>query len=137
MFCDRISYGFDRLNIINYRHIFVLCSPDARLVDGSGPHEGRVEVFYGSTWGTVCDDRWDIYDAHVICHQLGYELGAFEAHRNSYFGSADGPIHLDDVECDGRESSLFDCNHSGFSNDNCNHRTDAGAVCLSMFLPVI
>ncbi|XP_011666645.2 deleted in malignant brain tumors 1 protein [Strongylocentrotus purpuratus] len=113
------------------RNVILQCdSTDVRLVDGSVPYEGRVEVFYGATWGTVCDDQWGIQDASVACRQLGYELGAKEAPRNSYFGSADGPILLDDLYCYGQESSLFSCPHSGFANDNCNHRTDAGAVCL-------
>nr|XP_054748157.1 deleted in malignant brain tumors 1 protein-like [Lytechinus pictus] len=111
--------------------VYLVCDrTDVRLVDGSEPHEGRVEVFYGATWGTVCDDDWDINDANVVCRQVGYSYGAFEAPRNSAFGAADGPILLDDLQCYGWEHSLFSCGHSGLANDNCNHRTDAGAVCL-------
>lgn len=45
-----------------------------QLADGSDAASGRVEVRISpdDDWGTVCDDLWDLNDAHVVCRQLGY-----------------------------------------------------------------
>ena len=43
-----------------------------RLVDGSGPHEGRLEVCVNEAWGTVCSNGWDNTDSNIVCNQLGY-----------------------------------------------------------------
>ena len=95
---------------------------------------GRVEVYHNDTWGTVCDDGWDITDANVVCHQLGYERAMF-ALGLAIFGEGSGPIYYDDVACNGTEARLADCLHPGIGIENCNHSEDAGVVCYADMPP--
>ena len=44
-----------------------------RVLGGSGLNEGRVEILYGDSWGSVCDDSWDLTDAEIVCRQLGFD----------------------------------------------------------------
>ena len=43
-----------------------------RLAEGPGSHEGRLELYHNSVWGTVCDDGFTDAAARVVCHSLGF-----------------------------------------------------------------
>ena len=34
--------------------------------------EGRLEICMNNNFGTICDKRFDTFDAEVACRQLGY-----------------------------------------------------------------
>ncbi|XP_025905927.1 scavenger receptor cysteine-rich domain-containing group B protein [Nothoprocta perdicaria] len=99
-----------------------------RLVNGSHRCEGRVEMFYLSQWGTVCDDAWDLRDAGVACRQLGCGR-AVAAWGEARYGQGAGYIFLDNLKCKGTEASLLRCSHIRWDVHNCDHSEDAGALC--------
>uniref|UniRef100_A0A672HD69 SRCR domain-containing protein n=1 Tax=Salarias fasciatus TaxID=181472 RepID=A0A672HD69_SALFA len=108
--------------------IFLSAASTVRLVNSGNRCSGRVEIFHAGQWGTVCDDRWDLDNANVVCRQL--DCGrAQSASSSAAFGAGSGTIWLDDVHCSGNESSILDCRHSGFGVHNCGHHEDAGIIC--------
>ncbi|XP_063963108.1 deleted in malignant brain tumors 1 protein-like [Lytechinus pictus] len=106
----------------------VVCFLGVRLADGASENEGRVEILVEGSWGTVCDDLWDLDDATVVCRHLGF-VGALAALPQAYFGEGSGDILLDGVQCNGSEANLKDCKHKGIGVHNCAHKEDAGVIC--------
>ena len=99
-----------------------------RLVNGSTKFEGRVEVYHDGEWGTVCDNGWDLNDAHVVCR--GLFLGqAVLARHNSFYGQGNGQIWLDDLGCTGKEKSIEQCSYHGWGVNNCKHSRVVGVKC--------
>ena len=100
------------------------------LNDGYGfPNQGRVALYYKNQWGTVCDDSWDINDAHVVCRMLGYPKAIGFTTQSLFGGAKTGPIWLDEVNCTGTENTLAACPHGGWRISDCDHTEDAGVIC--------
>ena len=112
----------------NYCIYLFLGDTQIRVVNGDSSCSGRVEIYHNGEWGTVCDDSWDMNDAEVVCRQLGCGK-AVCAPQQANFGEGSGKTWLDNVQCSGTESSITQCSHNGFGNENCDASEDAGVVC--------
>ena len=91
--------------------------------------EGTVRICHLNLWGDVCDDHWQKRDADVVCRQLGY-AGAEEATILSEFTTL-GNVRfwLDDVHCDGTETSLAQCRYNVWGANDCRAPERAGVRC--------
>ncbi|KAM8792417.1 LOW QUALITY PROTEIN: scavenger receptor cysteine-rich type 1 protein M130-like [Eudromia elegans] len=108
--------------------VVCLGSRQVRLVHRAGHCAGRVEIYYNGTWGTICDNSWDLLDATVVCRQLGCGV-AVNFTSSAHHGEGSGQIWLDDVNCSGDEAALWDCPARPWGQHNCRHKEDAGVVC--------
>ncbi|KAM9003117.1 scavenger receptor cysteine-rich domain-containing group B protein [Sarcophilus harrisii] len=102
--------------------------PEVRLVGGPSRCQGRLEILYNGSWGTVCDDDWDVVDANVVCRQLGCGY-ALPVPLPLAFGQGRGPIQLDNVDCKGQEAALSECGSHGWGVHNCYHYEDVAVMC--------
>ena len=104
-------------------------SGGVRLVGGATELEGRVEVCLDGEWGTVCDNFWSNLDATVVCHQLSLGKTDAAAIQGAWFGPGTGPIHFNNVFCNGGESMLTDCTHMSSAGSECTHSQDSSVIC--------
>ena len=77
----------------------------------------------------VHDYRFRIWCIHTCCiHTHTHTLypGASKTIR----GYGNGQYWLDDVRCNGDESTLIECDHRGIGKHNCGRREMAGVNCL-------
>ena len=95
-------------------------------VDGVN-YAGRVEVFYQGKWGKICRNKWDIYDAKVVCRQLGFQSALAEfIGMNTRDDTVS--VAMSDVACTGQESVLASCKRRD-GNHRCVDNKGAQALC--------
>ncbi|KAG2469491.1 DMBT1 protein, partial [Polypterus senegalus] len=126
--CPALDYGQEECTHKNDAGVVCSYHFSLRLTDGQGICDGRLEVLYSGSWGTVCDDSWDLADAFVVCRELQCKLPVDTTAPVSY-GPGRGHIWLDDVNCKGNESSLLECGHETWGQHNCRHKEDVGVNC--------
>ncbi|WAR29395.1 SCAR5-like protein [Mya arenaria] len=108
------------------------CARDIRLANASTYRfigvQGRLEVRYDNSWGTVCDDTFEKgirnTNVKVVCRMFGFR--ECDCVREAGLGEGSGVIWMDDVECGGGESSILNCHHRGWGSNNCGHSEDVG-----------
>ncbi|XP_077586729.1 lysyl oxidase homolog 3B isoform X1 [Stigmatopora nigra] len=101
---------------------------NVRLKGGAYTGEGRVEVLKGGEWGSVCDDRWNLLSASVVCRELGFG-SAKEAMTGGRMGQGVGPIYMNEVKCSGQERSIWNCPFKNITSEDCQHTEDAAVRC--------
>ncbi|XP_070570678.1 CD5 antigen-like [Ptychodera flava] len=86
-------------------------SERVRLVNGRNRYEGRVEVTLQSTsWTPVCQSRWDLHDANILCKELG-RPGAMMSGRDDNALENDERERIVRVDCDEDSESITQCDY--------------------------
>ena len=98
-----------------------------KLVGGENASSGNVYFMNGP----VCDDNWDIDDAHVVCRELGFQ-SALEITKGSYFGRVYRDFMTNNVQCTGDEAALEFCQRQDKADSFCSGEEAAGVLCKQM-----
>lgn len=86
-----------------------------------------MELWQDTQYALVCADGFDDTDAKVVCHSLGYRNGISIC--CSVFGDMpDYKISINNVQCNGHESSILQCAYSN-NADGCPNNRYASVAC--------
>ena len=102
----------------SYIFLSSICADLVRLVGGSAPSEGFVEVNLGGAWGAVCSNGYfNSAAATVVCRQLGLTYSAllpsYSAATARPGPGMNGtlPYLMSNIQCYGTEARLQDCGY--------------------------
>lgn len=81
--------------------------------------------------GRICRDGWDDKDAQVVCRQNNYIRGFAYSHYVEEGKQSSGPYWISNVQCQGHEKSLQECQHTPAGSVNeCSSFHYAGVFCF-------
>ena len=90
--------------------------------------QSRVSLYHlAATAKSFCEQLTFHFQGHVVCHQMGFTLGAAQVFSNSHFGMVPADFSYDNVQCIGTETNLDDCPHD--NSHNCSNFEGAGVEC--------
>ncbi|XP_067451834.1 scavenger receptor cysteine-rich type 1 protein M130-like [Thunnus thynnus] len=107
--------------------IELTCSDSVRLVNGTKPCSGRLEVKSEQSWSSVCEADFDQQDAEVVCRELG--CGAPSVLQGALYGEVEAPMWTKEFQCGGHESALLDCGRSDSARSTCSPGKAVGLTC--------
>lgn len=105
-----------------------------RLLGGRTVNEGRLQVRIDNQWGTVCNYRWNIINAALVCQQLGLVLNPddwfMERNQIPDAGTAE-QIILSNVDCTELDTDITTCRAESVEDfeNSCTHEHDVGVKC--------
>ncbi|XP_068613041.1 neurotrypsin-like [Brachionichthys hirsutus] len=89
-----------------------------RLQGGRSKLDGRVEVYLGGVWGSICSDEWGDEDAAVVCRQLGKGISG-HARTVPLIGPGTAKLHWRAIRCRGEEPDLLRCPKTTWNGEEC------------------
>lgn len=104
-------------------------SPNITLSASHYMYEGIVEIYHNGEWGTICNTNWNYNNSLLVCQMAGFNSVVTGA---TYHGRGNGTVWLDNIQCTGSETTLFECTHGrwGVVGDDClDHSRDVTVVC--------
>ena len=93
--------------------------------------EGIVQVQHEGKWGYICPSNWLTVNSFVLCGQLGFPSTEQQESYSAPLQDVADPVYwLDQVTCEGWESSIVSCDHAGWVTHHCERREALKIKCL-------
>ncbi|XP_060565389.1 scavenger receptor cysteine-rich type 1 protein M130-like [Ruditapes philippinarum] len=101
---------------------------EVRLVGGTSPYDGRVEVKIADGWGTVCSRFIGRYDADTLCKSMDLKFTHFFP-NSSVYGQGTGDIYIGVIGCSAANTHINQCSFLPPERYFCSHSYDISLVC--------